>query len=135
MGHWPATGCDINRFFRPQNLVFAITLCGDFARPPDIFGRTCEGQCYLDFVIQDPGYYSNAYFDIAYVKVLSTEPSSSTDIASSPAASRFSTVTAPNGDASETDASESAAFGRSLLVSGVGLGALILIPAALVYLI
>lgn len=28
MGNWPSGGCDINKFFLPQTLVFDITFCG-----------------------------------------------------------------------------------------------------------
>ena len=28
VGNWPATGCNIQEFFQPQQLVFDITLCG-----------------------------------------------------------------------------------------------------------
>ncbi|TEB37660.1 glycoside hydrolase family 16 protein [Coprinellus micaceus] len=75
MGNWPAAGCDINKAFQPQNLVFTVTLCGDFARPENIFTQTCTGKCYDDWVIKDPSSYDNAYFDISYVKVFSTNPS------------------------------------------------------------
>lgn len=99
MGNWPAGGCDIRRAFQPQNLVFTVTLCGgslsahslrlssspingisllDFARPENIFHQTCSGDCYLDWVIKDPSAYDNAYFDISYVKVFSSNPSATT---------------------------------------------------------
>ena len=29
VSNWPSSGCDIDNFFKPQNLVFDITLCGD----------------------------------------------------------------------------------------------------------
>ncbi|RXW24972.1 hypothetical protein EST38_g883 [Candolleomyces aberdarensis] len=78
MGNWPQTGCDIKNFFQSQNLVFTVTLCGDFAGPPNIFNATCTGTCYLDYVIKDPSNYDNAYFDIASVRVFSSNPSATT---------------------------------------------------------
>ncbi|KAJ3544278.1 hypothetical protein NMY22_g2833 [Coprinellus aureogranulatus] len=78
MGNWPSAGCDIRKAFQPQNLVFTVTLCGDFARPENIFHQTCTGDCYLDWVIKDPSNYDNAYFDISYVKVFSSNPSATT---------------------------------------------------------
>ncbi|KAF5326590.1 hypothetical protein D9611_000257 [Ephemerocybe angulata] len=78
MGNWPSSGCDISKFFEPQNLVFTVTLCGDFAGPPNTFTQTCTGVCYTDYVIKDPSVYNNAYFDISYVKVFSSSaPASS----------------------------------------------------------
>ncbi|KAL0578182.1 hypothetical protein V5O48_003813 [Marasmius crinis-equi] len=62
-------GCDVNQHFEPQNLIFGITLCGDFAGAPNVFSETCSGKCYNDYVIGDPSVYNNAYFDVASVRV------------------------------------------------------------------
>lgn len=76
MANWPSGGCDIPRFFQPQNLVFTVTLCGDFAGPGEIFNQTCSGVCYNDFVISEQyaSLYSTAYFDVSYVRVYSSNP-------------------------------------------------------------
>ncbi|KAF9265278.1 glycoside hydrolase family 16 protein, partial [Marasmius fiardii PR-910] len=69
--NWPSGpgGCDVQSFFQPQNLIFDITLCGDFAGAPNVFSQTCTGTCYNDYVIGDPSTYNNAYFDVASVRV------------------------------------------------------------------
>ncbi|KAJ7599057.1 hypothetical protein C8J56DRAFT_1093266 [Mycena floridula] len=62
----------------PQQLVFDITLCGDFARPTLL--ETCSAgppdpandPCYTTYVLGPASNYDNAYFDIASVKVFST---------------------------------------------------------------
>ncbi|XP_006458818.1 hypothetical protein AGABI2DRAFT_213201 [Agaricus bisporus var. bisporus H97] len=79
MGHYPSTGCDIGEFFGKQNLIFDITLCGDFAGAPTYFSLTCTGQCYQDYVMGDGSVYGDAYFEVDYVRVFSlngTEPPS-----------------------------------------------------------
>ncbi|KAF5328886.1 hypothetical protein D9611_014264 [Ephemerocybe angulata] len=50
---------------QPQNLIFTITPCGDFANGPDgkIFQQTCSGLCYDDYVVKDL-----SLFDVEYVK-------------------------------------------------------------------
>ncbi|KAH7919467.1 glycoside hydrolase family 16 protein [Leucogyrophana mollusca] len=82
VGNWPSTGCNINQYFEPQQLIFDITLCGDFAGNSAIFNETCTGVCYNDYVIGPPSGYDNAYFEIGYVRVFST-PGSNTTISPS----------------------------------------------------
>lgn len=74
VANFPATGCTIDTFFEPQNLVFDITLCGDFAGNPTIFAQTCQGSCYNNFVIGPPSNYNNAYFEVQYLQVFSSAP-------------------------------------------------------------
>jgi len=69
VANWPAGGCNIDKFFEPQSLIFDITLCGDFAGTPAVFNETCSGVCYNDFVIGSPSNYDNAYFEVDYVRV------------------------------------------------------------------
>jgi len=67
IANWPSTGCDMNKFFEPQNLIFDITLCGDFAK--SVFSQTCSGVCYNDYVLGNGSVYATAYFEIASVRV------------------------------------------------------------------
>ncbi|KAJ3564581.1 hypothetical protein NP233_g8201 [Leucocoprinus birnbaumii] len=69
--NWPTGGCPMNTFFSAQNIVFDITLCGDLARPPNIFTQTCTGVCYNDWVLGNGTHYSTAYFEIASLRVFS----------------------------------------------------------------
>lgn len=62
-------GCNITEFFLPQELIFDITLCGDFAGNQMIFNETCQGNCYMDFVIGSPAGYNDAFFEVRNVKV------------------------------------------------------------------
>ncbi|KAG5644552.1 hypothetical protein DXG03_008207 [Asterophora parasitica] len=64
-GNWPSTNCLIDTYFSPQNLIFDITLCGDFAAAPSIFPKTCSGVCYTDYVIGNGSNYATAYFEVA----------------------------------------------------------------------
>ncbi|EGO03548.1 glycoside hydrolase family 16 protein [Serpula lacrymans var. lacrymans S7.3] len=74
-----ANTCNITEFFSPQNLVFDITLCGDWAGTGYAYNATCgssgpTGLCYNDCVV-GPGSprYDEAYFDISYVRAYTTE--------------------------------------------------------------
>ncbi|KAH8097026.1 concanavalin A-like lectin/glucanase domain-containing protein [Cristinia sonorae] len=67
--------CNITKFFSPQQLVFDITLCGDWAGVDSIYDSSCRssgptGKCYNDNVV-GPGSpkYDNAYFEVNYVRV------------------------------------------------------------------
>ncbi|KAH9171666.1 concanavalin A-like lectin/glucanase domain-containing protein [Lactarius sanguifluus] len=72
VANYPAGGCNIDKFFQPQNLIFDITLCGDFAGNSEIFPQTCSGSCYNDFVIGPPSNYDNAYFEVRSVRMFAT---------------------------------------------------------------
>ncbi|KAH9022296.1 concanavalin A-like lectin/glucanase domain-containing protein [Lactarius hengduanensis] len=63
----PPTGCEIERFFQAQNLIFDITLCG--AGNPTTFYETCSGFCVNDYVLGPPSTYDNAYFESAAVDI------------------------------------------------------------------
>ncbi|KAF9046362.1 glycoside hydrolase family 16 protein [Panaeolus papilionaceus] len=71
VGNWPSTTCSSSEFFSPQQLIFDITLCGDFAGAPSIFPQTCSGQCYQDFVVGSGANYATAFFEIASVRIFS----------------------------------------------------------------
>ncbi|KAG6919627.1 hypothetical protein DXG01_003491 [Tephrocybe rancida] len=72
-GNWPSKNCTMNQFFEPQNLIFDITLCGDFAGSPSIFAQTCSGTCYPDYVVGNGTNYATAYFEVASVRVYSSD--------------------------------------------------------------
>ncbi|KAF5362963.1 hypothetical protein D9758_007048 [Tetrapyrgos nigripes] len=69
VGNWPNDGCNVDKFFGAQNLIFDITLCGDFAGAPSVFAETCPGTCYPDYVVGNGSNYANAYFEVDYVRV------------------------------------------------------------------
>lgn len=69
VGNWPSTGCSMDQYFQAQNLIFDITLCGDFAGDPSIFNDTCTGVCYNDYVLGNGSNYATAYFEVASVRV------------------------------------------------------------------
>ncbi|KZS90843.1 2 beta-glucanase [Sistotremastrum niveocremeum HHB9708] len=64
---FPSTNCNINQFFGPHNIIFDLTLCGDWA------GSTypssgCPGTC-VDFVNNNPAGFVNAFWDIASLRI------------------------------------------------------------------
>ncbi|KAF8464992.1 glycoside hydrolase family 16 protein [Russula ochroleuca] len=76
VSNYPSGNCNIDQFFRAQNLIFDITLCG--AGDRNVFAQTCSGICYNDYVIGSPSNYDNAYFEVRSVRVFGT--SSAVDI-------------------------------------------------------
>ncbi|KXN88792.1 putative glycosidase C21B10.07 [Leucoagaricus sp. SymC.cos] len=71
IANWPTGGCDMKKFFSPQNIVFDITLCGDLARPPNIFSQQCPGVCYDDWVVGSGANFNTAYFEVASLRIFS----------------------------------------------------------------
>ncbi|KAJ7366367.1 glycoside hydrolase family 16 protein [Mycena albidolilacea] len=71
VANWPTGGCAIDTFFKPQHLIFDITLCGDAAGATSVFAQTCSGICYDNYVVGNGSAYNNAYFDVASVRVYS----------------------------------------------------------------
>lgn len=78
VANWPNGGCNIDKFFSAQSLIFDITLCGDFAGAASVFNETCSGTCYTDYVIGAASYYDTAYFDVASVRVYSVNGTDTT---------------------------------------------------------
>ncbi|KAH9022295.1 glycoside hydrolase family 16 protein [Lactarius hengduanensis] len=81
VANYPAGGCNIEKFFQPQNLIFDITLCGDFAGNSEVFPQTCSGSCYNDFVIGPPCGYDNAYFEVRSVRVFGAPAANQCEVA------------------------------------------------------
>ncbi|KAG5721471.1 putative glycosidase C21B10.07 [Termitomyces sp. T112] len=98
-GNWPSTGCNVDQFFEPQNLIFDITLCGDFAGNPQIFAQTCNGTCYNDYVLGDGSNYATAFFEIASVRVFSSNGTNNIINGTTNASKNTSTSTASTGNA------------------------------------
>ncbi|PIL35181.1 hypothetical protein GSI_02971 [Ganoderma sinense ZZ0214-1] len=69
VANWPADDCQVNEFFQLQEIVFDITLCGDYAGAASVFYQTCTGVCYNDWVLGDPSHYDTAYFEVSYLRV------------------------------------------------------------------
>ncbi|KAJ7109083.1 glycoside hydrolase family 16 protein [Mycena crocata] len=85
VANWPTAGCAIDTFFKAQNLIFDITLCGDAAGAASVFAQTCSGSCYTDYVVGDGSVYNNAYFDVASVRIYSVAGTNTIVAASSSA--------------------------------------------------
>ncbi|KAF8886573.1 glycoside hydrolase family 16 protein [Infundibulicybe gibba] len=74
---FPAAGCNITQFFTPQNLVLDITLCGIWAGLPQTYLPACgasgpTGICYNDNVVGPGSRYTDAFFEIKYVRAYTT---------------------------------------------------------------
>ncbi|KIM25375.1 glycoside hydrolase family 16 protein [Serendipita vermifera MAFF 305830] len=87
-GSWPASSCNPAQFFKEQELVIDITLCGDWAGVKSILEATCPAltgtnTCYTTYVL-DPANYATAYFELASVKIFATDPSAVSTAANTP---------------------------------------------------
>nr|VWO94484.1 Mixed-linked glucanase [Ganoderma boninense] len=64
---FPNTDCDITEHFGAHNLIINLTFCGDWAGA--VYSSDgCPGDC-TTYVDQNPSAFSNAYFDIAWLKI------------------------------------------------------------------
>ncbi|WWC59736.1 uncharacterized protein I303_102298 [Kwoniella dejecticola CBS 10117] len=95
--------CDLATLFEPIN----IALCGDFAGLPALLEQTCptlaaDKTCYTTYVINDASQtYANAYFELNYINVYTTNSSASGDLPS-PSGIGKSTTTITAGTGSRT---------------------------------
>ncbi|KAI0260952.1 2 beta-glucan [Gloeopeniophorella convolvens] len=65
--YFPNTQCDIDSHFGPANIVINLTFCGDWAG--NVYGNSgCPSTC-IDYVNNNPGAFSNAYFELDWIKV------------------------------------------------------------------
>ncbi|KAI0945372.1 hypothetical protein AcW1_001610 [Taiwanofungus camphoratus] len=72
------SACNLSNKFSAQQLVFDITLCGDWAGVPGIYDSECYNagpahDCYQDMVV-GPGSpkFDEAYFEVSYVRTYTT---------------------------------------------------------------
>lgn len=93
---WSPNGCDIASYFRPQELVLDIALCGDWAGQASTLASTgCAAltgtaTCYSTYVM-DSSNYANAYFEIQYIKVYSASAATNASAVSATATQASST--------------------------------------------
>ncbi|KAI9433326.1 endo-beta-glucanase [Lactarius indigo] len=65
--YFPNAQCDIGAHFGPASIIINIDLCGDWAG--NVYSSSgCPGSC-VDFVNNNPGAFSGAYFELSWVKV------------------------------------------------------------------
>lgn len=69
---YPSSGCNdtLWQYFAPQQLVLDITLCGNWAGIPAVYGATCDDQyaCVTDNIVGDGSNYAEAYFEIRWIR-------------------------------------------------------------------
>ncbi|TFK45417.1 putative laminarinase [Heliocybe sulcata] len=65
--YFPNTDCDLASHFGQNNIIFDLTLCGDWAGA--VYNSDgCSGDC-VTYVNENPSAFSNAYWDIGFVRV------------------------------------------------------------------
>lgn len=94
--YYPNSRCNIEKFFKAQNVVIDITMCGVWAGSKDVLQQTCpqlaergfdldtpldkrilsanstEESCYLKYVINDQkDALKDAYFELNYINIFS----------------------------------------------------------------
>jgi len=100
---YPAgASCNITNFFTAQQLVFDITLCGDWAGVDSIYRPQCgnmgpTGNCYNDMVVgPGAGKYDDAYFEVNYVRAYTDVlPTTSATPTPTPAAETITSTFTP----------------------------------------
>ncbi|KAI0733956.1 endo-1,3(4)-beta-glucanase-like protein [Fomitopsis betulina] len=75
VAYFPNTDCDLASVFSANNIIFDITLCGDWAGQSSVYADAgCPDTC-VDYVNDNPTAFSNAYWDVASVLVYTTQTS------------------------------------------------------------
>ncbi|GAA5959343.1 hypothetical protein JCM8115_000081 [Rhodotorula mucilaginosa] len=75
VAEWDGATCDTRTFIQKQMLTFDITTCGDWAGIDGVFQRgDLSGSCYPQYAncaaaVQDPAAFSEAYFEVNYIRV------------------------------------------------------------------
>ncbi|KAJ3570796.1 hypothetical protein NP233_g4172 [Leucocoprinus birnbaumii] len=65
--NFPNTSCDISQHFAAHNIIINLTFCGDWAG--SVYSQSgCPSTCD-DYVNNNPGAFSKAYFDFASIRV------------------------------------------------------------------
>ncbi|WVQ92796.1 hypothetical protein IAS59_006612 [Cryptococcus gattii] len=108
VAEYPSSSCDITNLFGPQTLTINIALCGDYAGLPSELARTCpalvgDATCYTTYVINNASTtYAQAYFEINYINVYSSNPSTVTTISPSGPTPTSATSTSTSTSASHS---------------------------------
>jgi hypothetical protein len=67
--YFPNTDCDLDAKLSAHNLIFDTTLCGDWAGQASVYNSSgCPSDC-VTFVNENPSAFTNAYWDIASLRV------------------------------------------------------------------
>ncbi|KIM77143.1 glycoside hydrolase family 16 protein [Piloderma croceum F 1598] len=67
--YFPDTSCNFGTHFGSLNMIFDITLCGDFAGNPAVYEKSgCPSTC-VDFVNKNPSAFSEAYWELASLSI------------------------------------------------------------------
>ncbi|GAA5861817.1 hypothetical protein JCM3774_001312 [Rhodotorula dairenensis] len=69
---WPKSSCDIAKYFADQELIFNISLCGDWAGSAGVWALACKDKAATcSEFIADPANFDEAVWEITSVKVYS----------------------------------------------------------------
>jgi hypothetical protein len=67
--YFPNTQCNIDQHFGPNWITINLTFCGSWAGQQSVYSAAgCPGTC-ADYVRNNPSAFTNAYFEIPWVKV------------------------------------------------------------------
>ncbi|KAE9409533.1 hypothetical protein BT96DRAFT_953416 [Gymnopus androsaceus JB14] len=103
---YPASSCDPTTSFGPQTITIYIDICGAFADAQGIvFNRTCSQYFPCSSLVADPSNYDEAYWEINYLHVYTSE-----NISNAPATGSSSNVSA-TGSTSGSGSNSGSALG------------------------
>ncbi|KAK7435774.1 hypothetical protein VKT23_011621 [Stygiomarasmius scandens] len=127
---YPASGCNPSTVFGPQIITLYIDICGAFAGNDQVFSSTCSSVApNCSAMVPDPSNYNEAYWEINYLRVFTTNSSTPTATpgSSSPTGGAGSTG---NGDGSGSGDDNS---GLSLYAASSTSGAMLVSTLALFF--
>ncbi|KAF9523112.1 glycoside hydrolase family 16 protein [Crepidotus variabilis] len=68
--YFPNTKCDFKQYFRENNIVINLTLCGDWAGESHVWRAAgCPAPSCKAFVESNPAAFKNAFFDFANIRI------------------------------------------------------------------
>ncbi|KZV63841.1 glycoside hydrolase family 16 protein [Peniophora sp. CONT] len=122
---YPASTCDPNTFFSPQEIIFDIDICGPtYAGLASVFHETCPNVSECQTLVANGANYDNAYWEINYVKTFIGGPSplansSSTATTGSAAPTGSASSNSSTGGTSSSNSNSSNSSGAIALETGV----------------
>ncbi|EEH42999.2 uncharacterized protein PADG_07819 [Paracoccidioides brasiliensis Pb18] len=107
------TGCDFDKFFKEQRIIFNTAFCGDWARVtwPEYDTCSAKADTCEDYVKNNPKDFKEAYWSINYLRVFQNQPGGSSSTRASASNTRQSTSTIVSTTASTTQSNTSGTSG------------------------
>ncbi|PGH06871.1 endo-1,3(4)-beta-glucanase [Blastomyces parvus] len=90
------TGCEFDKFFQEQRIIFNTAFCGDWAKATwNENGCAAQGETCEDYVKNNPWAFGEAYWSINYMRVFQNKKGDTTTTTTTSSTSTSSSTEAP----------------------------------------